>query len=120
MREIGQIIHPKQVKKLTLDKRPIDHEVVRSVNAYLVCFFLIFTASVALISFNEYDLVTNFTAVSAMINNVGPGLELVAPVESFGHFTGFSKLVLIFDMLAGRLELFPMLILFSPRAYKKH
>ena len=120
MREIGQIIHPKQVKKLTLDKRPIDHEVVRSVNAYLVCFFLIFTASVALISFNEYDLVTNFTAVSAMINNVGPGLELVGPVESFGHFTGFSKLVLIFDMLAGRLELFPMLILFSPRAYKKH
>ena len=119
-REIGQIIHPKQVKKLTLDKRPIDHEVVRSVNAYLVCFFLIFTASVALISFNEYDLVTNFTAVSAMINNVGPGLELVGPTQNFAHFTGFSKLVLIFDMLAGRLELFPMLILFSPRAYKKH
>ena len=120
IREIGQIIHPKQVKKLTLDKRPIDHEVVRGVNAYLVCFFLIFTTSVALISFNEYDLVTNFTAVSAMINNVGPGLELVGPVESFGHFSVFSKLVLIFDMLAGRLELFPMLILFSPRAYKKH
>ena len=120
VREIGQIIHPKQVKKLTLDKRPIDHEVVRSVNAYLVCFFLIFAASVALISFNEYDLVTNFTAVSAMINNVGPGLELVGPTQSFGHFSGFSKLVLVFDMLAGRLELFPMLILFSPRAYKKH
>ena len=120
VREIGQIIHPKQVKKLTLDNRPIDHEVVRGVNAYLVCFFLIFTASVALISFNEYDLVTNFTAVSAMINNVGPGLELVGPTQNFAHFTGFSKLVLIFDMLAGRLELFPMLILFSPRAYKKH
>ena len=120
VREIGQIIHPKQVKKLTLDDRPIDHEVVRGVNAYLVCFFLIFTASVALISFNEYDLVTNFTAVSAMINNVGPGLELVGPTQNFAHFTGFSKLVLIFDMLAGRLELFPMLILFSPRAYKKH
>ena len=120
VREIGQIIHPKQVKKLTLDNRPIDHEVVRSVNAYLVCFFLIFTASVALISFNEYDLVTNFTAVSAMINNVGPGLELVGPTQNFAHFTAFSKLVLIFDMLAGRLELFPMLILFSARAYKKH
>lgn len=120
VREIGQIIHPKQVKKLTLDNRPIDHEVVRSVNAYLVCFFLIFTASVALISFNEYDLVTNFTAVSAMINNVGPGLELVGPTQNFAHFTSFSKLVLIFDMLAGRLELFPMLILFSARAYKKH
>ena len=118
-REIGQIIHPKQVKRLTLDSRPIDREVIRSVNAYIVCYILIFAASVALISFNEYDLVTNFTAVSAAINNVGPGLELVGPSANFAHFNVFSKLVLIFDMLAGRLELFPMLILLSPRAWKK-
>jgi trk system potassium uptake protein TrkH len=118
-RELNRTIHPRQVKKLTLDSRLIDHEVIRSVNAYIICYILIFAASIALISFNEYDLVTNFTSVTAAINNIGPGLELVGPTQSFGHFDIFSKLVLIFDMLAGRLELFPMLILFSPRAWKK-
>ena len=118
-KELGQTIHPRQVKKITIDSRPVSHEVIRSVNAYIICYLIIFAVSVALISFNEYDLVTNFTAVAATINNIGPGLEMVGPAENFAHFSIFSKLVLIFDMLAGRLELFPMLILFSPRAWKK-
>lgn len=119
MRELGQIIHPKQVKKITLDDRPVEHEVVRSVNAYIVCFLMLFVASIMLLSINEYDLVTNFTAVTATINNIGPGLEAVGPTANFGHFDVFSKLILTFDMLAGRLELFPMLILFSPKTWKK-
>ena len=118
-KELGQAIHPRQVKKLTLDSHPIEHEVIRSVNAYIICYILIFVSSIALISFNEYDLVTNFTAVTATLNNIGPGLEMVGPTQNFAHFSIFSKLVLIFDMLAGRLELFPMLILFTPRAWKK-
>ena len=119
MRELGQIIHPNQVKKITIDDRPVEHEVVRSVNAYIVCFIMIFASSIALLSINEYDLVTNFTAVTATLNNVGPGLEAVGPTANFGHFDIFSKLILTFDMLAGRLELFPMLILFSPKTWKK-
>lgn len=119
-RELYKMIHPKQVKKITIDKRPVGNEVVRAVNAYIVCYILIFAASMAIISFNEYDLITNFTSVTTTMNNIGPGLELVGPTSNFGHFDIFSKLVLIFDMLAGRLELFPMLILFSPRAWRKN
>ena len=118
-KEIGQIIHPKQVKKLTLDKKPIEHEVIRSVNAYIVCYIAIFAISILALSFNELDLVTNFTAVTASFNNIGPGLAKVGPTCNYSHFGVFSKLILIFDMLAGRLELFPMLILFAPGTWKK-
>ena len=79
---------------------------------------IIFSASVFAISFDENDLVTNFTAVAATINNIGPGLDLVGPTSNFGHFSVFAKFVLMFDMLAGRLELFPLLILFHPAAWK--
>ena len=118
-RELKMLAHPKQVKKISVDSRKIDHEVVRSVNAYIVCYFLIFAASVILLSFEETDLVTNFTAVTTAINNVGPGLEAVGPTADFGHLSILSKLTLAFDMLAGRLELFPMLLLFSPATWRK-
>ena len=117
MRELRTIIHPRQVKKITLDSRPVDREVIRSVNAYIVTFFVIFVSSLLLISFDNHDLVTNFTSIAATINNVGPGLG-----EAYANYTTFStlsKFVFIFDMLAGRLELFPMLILFAPMTYKK-
>jgi trk system potassium uptake protein TrkH len=113
-------VHPKQVKKITIDSRPLDREVVRSVNAYVVCYVLMFAASLILISFDNKDLVTNFTAISATLNNVGPGLSEIGPASNFSSFSGFSKLVLSFNMLAGRLELFPMLILFTPSTWKKN
>lgn len=119
LREIKQIIHPKQVKKISLDSKKVEHEVVRSVNAYIICFFLLFVISVILISFENVDLVTSFTAVAATINNIGPGLGLVGPAGNFAFFSAPAKLLLCFDMLAGRLELFPMLILFSPETWKK-
>lgn len=119
IKELGSYIHPKSIRKIKFEGKPIEHEVVRSINVYFITFFIIFSVSVFLISFENKDLITNFTAVSATINNIGPGLEQVGPTANFGHFNSFSKLVLIFDMLAGRLELFPLLILFHPSAWKE-
>ncbi len=80
-------------------------------------FILVFTLSVLLVAIEGHDLTTNFTAVAATINNIGPGLELVGPTCNFSFFTPFTKYVLMFDMLAGRLELFPLLILLTPRIW---
>lgn len=117
--ELKHVLHPKQVKKITMDKRVVEHEVVRGINGYLIAFILIFIASLLLISIEGHDLVTNFTAVTATINNIGPGLGMVGPSGNFGFFNDFSKIVFIFNMLVGRLEIFPMLILFSPSTWKK-
>ncbi|MCC8042272.1 MAG: TrkH family potassium uptake protein [Oscillospiraceae bacterium] len=117
-KELRLLVHPKQVHQIKIDGRVVSHETVRSVNVFLVCYMLIMMISFILISFDNHDLITNFTAVSATLNNVGPGLGLVGPTSNYGFFSGFSKLVLIFDMIAGRLELFPMLALFSPYTWK--
>lgn len=118
-KEIRLLIHPNHVRKLELDGHKIEHNVIRTTNVYLVSYLIIFVISVLVVSFENYGLVTNFTAVATAINNVGPGLDLVGPVSNFGFFSDTSKLVLIFDMLAGRLEIFPMLLLFSPVTWKK-
>ncbi|MBR5088804.1 MAG: TrkH family potassium uptake protein [Ruminiclostridium sp.] len=118
-KELELLIHPKQVKKIKIDGHPIEHEVVRSVNVYMVGYVLVFAVSMVILSFDEMDLITNFTAVASAINNVGPGLELAGPASNFSIFSEPVKLVLIFDMLAGRLELFPILLLFSPTTWKK-
>lgn len=118
IKELNSYIHPKSVKKIKIDGKPVEHEIVRSINVYFITFIIIFTLSVFAISFEGKDFVTNFTAVAATINNIGPGLELVGPTQNFSIFTPFSKFILMFDMLAGRLELFPLLILFHPSAWK--
>lgn len=113
-KELNSYLHPKIIKKINFEEKPVEHEVVRAVNVYFITFILLFSASVFLVSIEGRDLVTNFTAVAATINNIGPGLALVGPTQNFGLFSPFSKYVLMFDMLAGRLELFPILILFHP------
>ena len=118
-KELHLMIHPKQVKKIMIDKQPVEHEVVRATNVYMVCYLVFFAASIFLVSIEGYGLITNFTSVLATMNNIGPGLELVGPTQNFGFFNPFTKLVLIFDMLAGRLELFPMLLLFFRGTWKK-
>ena len=118
-KELSLMLHPKQVRKVMIDKHPVEHEVVRATNVYMVCYVFTFIASVLLISTEGFDLTTTFTSVAATINNIGPGLELVGPTGNFAFFNPLSKLVLIFDMLAGRLELFPMLLLFSHKTWKK-
>ena len=117
-KELNSYIHPKSIKKIKMDDKTIEHDVVRSINVYLITFMLLFTTSVFIISFDNFDFTTNFTAVTATINNIGPGLEQVGPTGNFSMFSIFSKYVLMFDMLAGRLELFPLLILFHPSIWK--
>lgn len=117
--ETRRMLHPKQVKKIMMDKRPVDDEVVKNVFAYIFAFILIFVASLLIISLDGFSLTTNFTAISATINNIGPGLDVVGPAGSYGLFSWWSKLVMIFDMLAGRLELFPILALLLPQTWKK-
>ena len=119
MNEIGTLIHPRRVKRITIDGHPVEPEVVRATNVYMMWYVLVFVASIILISFDDHDLVTNFTAVTATLNNIGPGLNLVGPTGNFAFFSLPSKLVLMFDMLAGRLELFPMIVLFAPSTWKK-
>lgn len=118
-KELRSYIHPKRISKVNLDGKPVEHEVVRAINVFYITFTLIFFSSVLLISIENYDFATNFTSVLATMNNIGPGLSLVGPTSNFAFFNNFSKYVLMFDMLAGRLELFPLLILFHPAIYKE-
>lgn len=118
-KEMNQLVHPTGIKKLQMDGRLISHEVLRAANVYMIIYILIFSFSVLLIGIDNFDLVTNFTAVAATLNNVGPGLEIVGPTGNYSAFSDGTTLVMIFDMLAGRLELFPILLLFHPRAWKK-
>ena len=118
-KELNTLIHPRQVKKIKMDSHTVDSETIRSVNVYLITYVVVFVVSIVLISFENHDMITNFTAVAATFNNIGPGLEMVGPTQNFAFFSDFSKIVFIFDMLIGRLELFPMLLLFKPSVWKK-
>lgn len=118
IREFHAYAHPKCIKKVTMDGKPVESEMLRTTYVYLAAFLFIFIMSVFALSFEGKDFITNFTAVAATLNNIGPGLELVGPTQNFGHFSTFSKWVLAFDMLAGRLELFPLLMLFYPELWK--
>ncbi len=117
-KELQTIIHPKSVKAIKMDQKPIPHEVLRSVNVYTAIFFVIFASSCLLLSLDGHDLITSFTATATTMNNVGPGLAKVGPIYNFGFFSTFSKIVMIFNMLAGRLELLPILVLLSPKTWR--
>ncbi|MCR4807566.1 MAG: TrkH family potassium uptake protein [Lachnospiraceae bacterium] len=119
IKEMLSYVHPKSIKKIKMDDKPVEHEVVRATNVFFVSFVIIFSLSVLLVSIDGKDLVTNFTAVAATINNIGPGLSMVGPTQNFAHFSIFSKFILMFDMIAGRLELFPLLMLFNPELWKE-
>lgn len=116
--EIGNLLHPRRVKKVHVEKRPVENEVVRTVNSYFAIYVLIFFASMLIISIDNHDFQTTFSSVAATLNNIGPGLGDVGPTQNFAFFSVPSKIVLIFDMLAGRLELFPMLLLFNPATWR--
>ena len=116
--EISSFVHPKRVQVIRLEGRKVGNDVVKSVNAYFVLYALLFIGSMFLICIENGSFETNFTAIAATLNNVGPGLAGVGPMENFGGFSPFSKCVFMFGMLAGRLELIPMIILFSPWVWK--
>ena len=118
-KELKQALHPQVVAPARMDGKLLNHETIRTTNVFMAAYSFIFVGSFLLISLNGFDMVTNFTAVAATMNNIGPGLELVGPMRNFSGFTDSAKLVLIFDMLAGRLEIFPMLVLFLPDTWRK-
>ena len=95
-----------------MEGKVVNHETIRATNVFFITYIMIFVGSVFLLAFDEHDLVTNFTAAVTTINNIGPGLGEIGPVGNFSIFTTFSKYVLMFNMLAGRLELYPMLMIF--------
>ncbi len=118
-KELHLFLHPKGVRKISMDGKVVEHEVVRSINVFMTAYVLVFAFSILLVGYDNHDLITNFTAVAATLNNIGPGLELVGPSQNFGLFSDPAKCVLIFDMLAGRLELFPLLLLFVKDTWKR-
>ncbi len=118
-KELSYLVHKRSVKILKFDGHKIEHETMRSINMFFITYIFIFTASVILISLDNFDFTTSFTAVAATLNNVGPGLDIVGPVGNFGSFSNFSKIVMMIDMLAGRLEIFPLILLFTPHTWKK-
>ena len=115
--ELARIIHPRAIKKVRSEGKVVEHSIVRSINTYLLGFTGVFAISLLLISLDDFDFTTNFTAVSATINNIGPGLGKVGPYGGFSEFSDFSKLVFCFNMIAGRLEILPMLVLINPRTW---
>ncbi|MCD8098327.1 MAG: TrkH family potassium uptake protein [Lachnospiraceae bacterium] len=110
LKELDFIIHPRNVRKICFEGKTVEHEVLRSINVFLITYIVIFVCSLLIISLDNFDGITNFTAVAATINNIGPGLGGVGATQNFASFSNLSKLVFCFDMLAGRLEIFPMLI----------
>ena len=118
-REIRHIVHPRSINLIKLDGYKVEEDVVRGVTGYIVVYVLLLLGSFILISFDNYDFTTSLTSVVTCLGNVGPGFAMVGPVENFSFFSGFSKLVLCFDMLVGRLEIFPIIMLFAPSIWRK-
>lgn len=118
-RNIHKSLHPNEVQSVMVNNRPIDEMIVNNVSAYLIVYVLIILLSTLIVSVDGFSIETNLSAVMATFNNIGPGFDMVGPTGNFSQFSDFSKIVLIGDMLAGRLEIYPMLILLSRSTWKK-
>lgn len=118
-KELKQALHPQVVAPVRMDGKVVNHETIRATNVFVAAYIFIFAASFFLISLDGFDMVTNFTAIAATLNNIGPGLAQVGPMMNFGSYSNPAKLVMIFDMLAGRLEIFPMLVFFMPDTWRR-
>ena len=118
-RNIGQVLKPRKVQVVRNNGAVVDEKILANANAYLAAYVVILFLSFLLISLDNFSVGTNFTAVLACFNNIGPGLEAVGPTCNFSGYSTLSKLVLSFDMLAGRLEIFPMLVLFSRSTWRR-
>ena len=118
-REIKKYLHPRAVTNVTMDGKTMDRSTIHSVSVYLTTYMLLFFLSILAITlFENYDLETIFTSVACTFNNIGPGLSKVGPTCNFSIMQPVTKYILMFDMLAGRLELYPMLMLVTPAVWK--
>ena len=118
-KEFSLLVHPRNVKLVKMDGKAVNHDIMRTTSMYLVLYIGVIAISFLLVSIDNMDFTTSFTAVAANLNNTGPGLGAVGPVGNYADFSILSKIVFIFDMLAGRLEIYPLLLLFAPSAWKK-
>ncbi len=118
-KELHTIVHPRARMKIKMDDHMVEEDTLRSVNVFIGCYLLIYAVSMLCISLDDFDFTTNFTAIAALINNIGPGLGEVGPAGNFGGYSIFSKYVMMFDMLVGRLEIFPMMALFLPATWRR-
>lgn len=117
--ELNFLVHPKAVKRVYLDGHTVEGTTVKSVSAYLGLYVITLLTSIFLVSLDNFDFQTTVTAVIATMNNIGPGLGMVGPMGNYSEFSYFSKIILMFDMLAGRLELLPILIVMKPKTWKR-
>jgi trk system potassium uptake protein TrkH len=117
-RNIRQVLHPNRVEVIRINGQAVDERVISNTTAYLAIYVLIFAFSLLILALDQLSFASSFTAVMSCFNNIGPGLEQVGPTCNFGHLNVASKMILCLDMLAGRLEIFPILILFSRNTWK--
>ena len=117
--DMRKMLHPNAIVTVRMEGKPLSDKHIRSVHLFITVYLLVFTVSLLLLSLEGFDLITTFTALAACINNIGPGLEIVGPMGNFAAFSDFSKLLLSFNMLVGRLEIFPMLLLFAPSIWER-
>ena len=117
--EVSRLLHPREVKVMTMDGKRVPDGTVRGVQAYCTAYVLITVGSILLVALDNFDFTTTVTAVIATLNNIGPGLGMVGPAGGFAAFSPLAKVVMTLDMLFGRLELFPLLILLSPRTWRR-
>ncbi len=118
-KELKHLLHPHSIQTVEFEKNSIDDHVIVNIHAYLALYLAIFAVSLLILTFFSLDFESAFSAVATCLNNVGPGLGVVGPVNNFSSLSDISKLVLSFDMLAGRLEIFPILLLFAPSQWRK-
>ncbi|MBR5717925.1 MAG: TrkH family potassium uptake protein [Clostridia bacterium] len=118
-RNVRQVLYPNKVQVIRMNGRVVDENILRNTNAYLCAYVIIILASFLLVSLDGFSTTTNLTAVVSCFNNMGPGLESIGPTLNYSGYGVFSKIVLVFDMLAGRLEIFPILVLMSRSAWKR-
>lgn len=118
-RGIIKIIHPRSVYTVKINGKAVDEEMLSGANTFIFAYILVFTLALLIISLDGKDMVTNFTAVTATISNIGPGLGIVGPMGNFSSYSDISKVVFSFCMIAGRLEIYPMLLLLAPSFWKR-
>ena len=118
-RNVSLVLRPQKVKVIRVNGKPVDEKILSGTGAYFLVYSVILFVSFLVLSFDGFSFETNMTAVMSCLNNIGPGLDMVGPTGNFSSFNIWSKLVLIFDMLAGRLEIFPILVLLIPHAWKR-
>ncbi|MBD5092897.1 MAG: TrkH family potassium uptake protein [Subdoligranulum sp.] len=117
--EVRRMLRPRSVNVVRVNQRVVSDEVLHSVNVYMAAYCALAVVSFLLISLDDFSMETNMTAVMACLNNIGPGLDLVGPTGNYAMFSPFSKIVLSLDMLLGRLEIFPILVLFSRHTWNR-